>query len=253
MDIFTKMDAREIIRLRLHNTGLSDSPFKSAADAVSHLGAIQAQDFAAAKWALGLRIKNSTEEDIEKAFNEGIILRTHVMCPTWHFVAPEDIHWMLELTTPRVKTLLSRYNRKLELDDALFARSNAAIIKALEGHSSLTRQELKAVLKDTSIETNVQRLAHIIMWSELDGLICSGPRRGKQFTYALLEERVGKAKKLSREQALAKLALKYFTGHGPAQIQDFSWWSGLTVEDARDALDLVKSRLNQVTLDGKTY
>ncbi|HII92043.1 MAG TPA: winged helix DNA-binding domain-containing protein [Methanosarcina sp.] len=253
MDIFTKMDAREIIRLRLHNTGLSDSPFKSAADAVSHLGAIQAQDFAAAKWALGLRIKNSTEEDIEKAFNEGIILRTHVMRPTWHFVAPEDIHWMLELTAPRVKTLLSRYNRKLELDDALFARSNAAIIKALEGHSSLTRQELKAVLKDTSIETNVQRLAHIIMWSELDGLICSGPRRGKQFTYALLEERVGKAKKLSREQALAKLALKYFTGHGPAQIQDFSWWSGLTVEDARDALDLVKSRLNQVTLDGKTY
>lgn len=252
-DIFTKMNPTELIRLRLHNTGLSDSPFKSAAEAVSHLGAVQAQDFAAAKWALGLRIKNSTDEDIEKAFNKGTVLRTHVMRPTWHFVAPEDIRWMLELTAPRVKTLLAHYNRKLELSDALFARSNAAIVKALESHSYLTRQELKTVLMDEGIETNVQRLAHIIMWAELDGFICSGPRRGKQFTYALMEERVGKAKKLSREQALARLALRYFTGHGPAQLQDFSWWSGLTIKDAIDALNLIKSKLDQVTLGGKTY
>lgn len=110
------MNASEIVKLRLHNTGLSHSPFKSAADAVSHLGALQAQNFAAVKWALGLRIKNSTDEDIEKAFNEGTILRTHVMRPTWHFVVPEDICWMLELTAPRVKTLPARYNRKLELN-----------------------------------------------------------------------------------------------------------------------------------------
>jgi hypothetical protein len=247
------MNASEIVKLRLHNTGLSHSPFKSAVDAVSHLGAVQAQNFAAAKWALGLRIKNSTDEDIEKAFNEGTILRTHVMRPTWHFVVPEDIRWMLELTAPRVKTLLAHYNRKLELNDALFAKSNTAIARALQDHTYLTRQELKTVLTNTGIETDVQHLAHIIMWAELDGLICSGPRRGKQFTYALLEERVARAKKLSREQALAKLALNYFTGHGPAQLNDFSWWSGLTVKDARDALDLIKSKLEQATLDGKTY
>jgi hypothetical protein len=247
------MNASEIVKLRLHNTGLSHSPFKSADDAVSHLGAVQAQDFAAAKWALGLRIKNSTDEDIEKAFNEGTILRTHVMRPTWHFVVPEDIRWMLELTAPRVKTLLAHYNRKLELDDALFARSNVAIARALQGHIYLTRQELKIVLANTGIETDVQRLAHIIMWAELEGLICSGPRRGKQFTYALLEERAEKAKKLGREQALAKLALNYFTGHGPAQLKDFSWWSGLTVKDARNAIDLIESKLEQATLDGKTY
>lgn len=247
------MNSSEILKLRLHNTGLSHSPFKSAAEAVSHLGAVQAQDFAAAKWALGLRIKNSTDEDIEKAFNEGTILRTHVMRPTWHFVVPEDIHWMLELTAPRVKALLANYNRKLELDDALFAISNTAIIKALQGHTYLTRKELKAILTKIGIETNVQRLAHIITWAELEGLICSGPRNGKQFTYALLEERVGKAKKLSREQALAKLALNYFMSHGPAQLKDFSWWSGLSIKDARVALDLIKSNLEQATLDGKTY
>lgn len=247
------MNASEIPGLRLQNTGLSHSPFKSPDDAISHLGAVQAQDFAAAKWALGLRIKNSTDEDIEKAFNEGKILRTHVMRPTWHFVMPEDIRWMLELTAPRVKAVLAHYNRKLELDDALFARSNSAIARALQNNTYLTRQELKTVLENTGIKTDVQRLAHIIMWAELDGLICSGPRRGKQFTYALLEERVTKAKKLSREQALAKLALKYFTGHGPAQLKDFSWWSGLTVKDARDALDLIESKLEKATLDGKTY
>ena len=247
------MNASEILKLRLYNTGLSHSPFKNAADAVSHLGAVQAQDFAAAKWALGLRIKNSIDESIEKAFNEGIILRTHVMRPTWHFVVPEDIRWMLELTAPRVKMLLAHYNRKLELDDALFAKSNAAIVKALQGHKYLTRQELKTILTKIGIETNVQRLAHIITWAELEGLICSGPRHGKQFTYALLEERVPKAKKLSREQALAKLALKYFTGHGPAQLKDFFWWSGLADKDARDALDLIKLELEQATFDSKIY
>ena len=247
------MNASEILKLRLYNTGLSHSPFKSAADAVSHLGAVQAQDFAAAKWALGLRIEDSTDEDIEKAFNEGAILRTHVMRPTWHFVVPEDIRWMLELTAPRVKTLLAHYNRKLELDDALLARSNAAIVQALQSHTYLTRQELKAILAKIGIETDVQRLAHIITWAELEGLICSGPRHGKQFTYALLEERVAKVEKLSREQALAKLALNYFTGHGPAQLKDFSWWSGLAVKDAKDALDLIKSELEQATFDGKTY
>lgn len=249
----THMNASEISRLRLHNTGLSRSPFKSPVDAVSHLGAVQAQDFAAAKWALGLRIKNSTDEDIEKAFNEGKILRTHVMRPTWHFVAPEDIRWMLELTAPRVKAVLAHYNRKLELDDALFARSNSAITRELQNNTYLTRQELKTVLANTGIETDVQRLAHIIMWAELDGLICSGPRRGKQFTYALMEERVAKAKKLSREQALSKLALSYFTGHGPAQLKDFSWWSGLTVKDSRYSLDLIESKLEKATINGKTY
>ena len=247
------MNTSEILKLRLYNSGLSNSQFKSAVDAVSHSGAVQAQDFSAAKWALGLRIKNSTDEDMEKAFNDGTILRIHVMRPTWHFVMPEDIRWMLELTAPRVKTLLANNNRKLGLDEALFARSNSAIVKALEGRTYLTRQELNAILADTGIGTDVQRLAHIITRAELDGLICSGPRRGKQFTYALLDERVGRSIRRSREQSLAELALRYFTSHGPAQLKDFSWWSGLTEKDARAALDMIKSGLNPTILNGKTY
>jgi hypothetical protein len=247
------MNASEILSLRLHNTGLRHSPFISAADAVTHLGAVQAQDFAAAKWALGLRIKNATDEEIENAFNAGTILRTHVMRPTWHFVRPEDIRWMLEVTAPRVKSLLAPYNRRLGLDDALFARSNAAILRALEGRNYLTRQELKTVLADTGIVTDVQRLSHILARAELDRLICSGPRRGKQFTYALMEERVPTTEPVEREPAIAKLALTYFTSHGPAQLKDFAWWSGLTARDAKAALGLISSHLLRAESGGRIF
>jgi hypothetical protein len=247
------MNAAEILRLRLYNTGLSQSPFRSAAEAVSHLGAVQAQDFTAAKWALGLRIKNSRDSDIERAFNEGSILRTHVLRPTWHFVPPSDIRWMVALTAPRVKAVLAHYNRKLGLDEALFARSNAAIVDALEGHNYQTRQELKLILADIGIPTDVQRLAHIISWAELDGLICSGPRRGNQFTYALLDERAPEAGTLGREESCARLALAYFTSHGPAQVKDFSWWSGLNVKDAGKAFDAVKSGLQKTEVKDKMY
>lgn len=247
------MNTSDILKLRLFNTGLSISPFRNAVEAVSHLGAVQAQEFSAAKWSLGRRIRNSTNEEIEKAFNDGKILRIHVMRPTWHFVLPEDIRWMTELTAPRLKSLLKNNNQKLGLDDGLFARSNAAIVRALEGHNYLTRQELKAIVADTGIVTDVQRLSHIVTRAELDGLICSGPKRGKQFTYALRDERVEGSSMPDREQALEKLAMRYFTGHGPAQLKDFSWWSGLAEKDARYALDRIKSGLNQVELDKKTY
>jgi hypothetical protein len=243
----------DILKLRLTNTGLSQSQFKNPYEAVSHLGAVQAQDYGAAKWSLGLRIKDSVDQDLEKAFNEGSILRVHVMRPTWHFVIPENIRWMVELTAPRVKQALSPSNRKLELDDTLFKRTNSAIVKALRGHNYLTRQELNSILTKMGIRTDVQRLAHIIARAELDGLICSGPRRGKQFTYALVDERAANSPKISREQAMAKLALHYFTSHGPAQIEDFSWWSGLTVKDTKPVLELIKSELNQETIKGKTY
>jgi len=247
------MNTLDIPLLRLQNTGLSDSPFPTAASAVSHLGAFQAQDFAAAKWGLGLRIRGSTDKDIEEAFNRGEILRTHVMRPTWHFVLPGDIHWMVELTAPRVKAILAHYDRKLGLDDDLYARSNAAIVRALEGHTHLTRQDLKTVLEGVGIRTDVQRLAHIISRAELDGLVCSGPRRGKQFTYALLDERVEHPRRIPKEEALARLALAYFTSHGPAQLADFSWWSGLDRVDAKSGLDSVSSKLNKATIDGRTY
>ena len=218
------------------------------------LGAVQAQDYAGAKWALGLRMQRPRDADIEAAFSDGTILRTHVMRPTWHFVAPEDIRWMLALTAPRVSAAMAPYNRRLELDATVFRRSQRAMVRALRGGRQLTRQELKVVLVQAGVHADgVQRLAHIVMQAELDAVICSGARRGKQFTYALLDERVPMARARSHDDSIAELARRYFNSHGPAQLHDFAWWSGLSVADARAGLAAVDRELARETIDGRTY
>jgi hypothetical protein len=247
------MTLNDIAQLRLHNQHLLDQKFQSPHEAVSYLGGVQSQDYFAASWSLGQRIENATDKVIDEAFNEGKILRTHVMRPTWHFVAPEDIRWMQEITSPRVKQFMNHYNRKLELDDKLFAKTTATIVKVLKEKKHATRQELKAALTDIGIKTDVQRLAHIVMWAELDAVICSGPRIGKQFTYALLDERAPKGKVLDHDEARAELAKRYLTSHGPVQVKDFAWWSGLTMKDAQEGINMVKSKFEEETIDGKTY
>ena len=239
---------------RLHSQLISQRTFEKLGDVVQWLGAVQAQDYAAAKWALGLRLQGATDDDIEQAFAAGALLRTHLMRPTWHFVSPADIRWILALTAPRVNAVNVSWYRKLELDDALFMRSNAVLAKALQGGKQLTRPELVSVLKLTGIATDdIQRFTSIMMRAELDGFVCSGARRGKQFTYALLDERAPQARTLDRDEALAELAKRYFTSHGPATLQDFVWWSGLAVADARAGLEMVTSQLMYEVVDGQAY
>jgi len=244
----------DIAHQRLLNQQIAQTTFTQPAELVAWLGAVQSQDYAGAKWALGLRLQGVADDDIEHAFTAGAILRTHVMRPTWHFVAPADIRWLLALTAPRVNALNAYYYRKLELDQALFTRSNAALIKALQGGKQLMREELRTVLQQASIATDdLLRCSLIIMRAELDGIICSGARRGKQFTYALLDERAPHAKPLERDAALAELARRYYTSHGPATLKDFVWWSGLTTADARSGLETVKAQLIHEVRDGQTY
>ena len=233
----------DVVHQRLHNQKLSSSEFKNPADVVRWLGAVQAQEFESAKWALALRMRNATKAAIETAYNEGKILRTHVMRPTWHFVAAEDIRWLLELTAPRVNIKAGPYYRKYELDAAIFRRSNTALTKALGDGKYLTRAALKAVLNKAGVAVDDPiRLVHVLFRAELDGVICSGPVEGKQLTYALLEERVPATKPLDRDEALAELTRRFFMSHGPATLQDFTWWSGLTVGDAKRGIALIDSQ-----------
>lgn len=244
----------DIAHHRLHNQRIAGEPFEKPEEAVNWLVAVQAQDYPAAQWALGLRSRDARDSDIEKAFTDGIILRTHVMRPTWHFVMPADIRWLLALTAPRVNALNAHYYRKLELDDALLARSGDLIAKALQGGKQLTRTELGAMLGQAGIDTQDNlRLTYIVMHAELAGIICSGARRGKQFTYALLDERAPGARTLERDEALAELTLRYFTGHAPATLKDYVWWSGLATADAKAGLEMVKSQLIEEVVDGQTY
>jgi hypothetical protein len=239
---------------RLQNQHLIKPALKDPAQVVQMLGAVQSQDFAGAKWALSMRLKeNASDESIEQAFTEGKILRTHVLRPTWHFLAPADIRWILELTAPRVHAMNAYYYRQLELDKAVFQKSNKVIVKALEGNKHLTRVELASALKKAGILANNLRLTYLMMYPELEGIICSGPRRGKQFTYALLDERVRPVKALKRDEALAELVRRYFSTRGPATLQDFAWWSGLTLADAKRGIEMVGSEFTHRIVEGKTY
>jgi hypothetical protein len=243
-----------ITSARLANQRLSGTGFARPEDVVSWLGAVQAQDYPGAKWALALRMNRASASMIDSAFAAGTILRTHVLRPTWHFVAPADIRWMLALSKSRISVAMAPYNRRLELDATVFRRSRRAIARALRGGVQLTRQELKAVLQGAGINPgSIQRLAHIVIQAELDGVICSGAARGSQSTYALFEERVPASRPLARDQALEELARRYFASHGPAQLRDFAWWAGLTLGDARAGVAMAERDLVQDTVDGKTY
>ena len=242
-----------LVAHRLHSQRLADPRCRRAADVVRWFGAVQAQEFGPAKWGLGLRADGLGEEDVDAAFDRGLILRTHVMRPTWHFVPAADIRWMLELTAPRVSAMMRSYNRRLELDARTFARGHDAIARALEGGRFLTRTELAGVLAHAGIEARGQRLGHLVMQAELDRVVCSGPRRGRQFTYALFSERAPRAAARTRDEALAELARRYFRSHGPASLRDFGWWSGLTMADVRAAVSLARPAVREITVDGQSF
>lgn len=248
------MTHSDIVLRRLHNQHISNPANRSAGALLGTLVAVQAQEYAGAKWGLGLRTSGANEAEIEEAFNSGAILRTHLMRPTWHFVAPEDIRWLLALTAPRVEMANGSMYRKMELDEKTFRRSNDAIARSLQGGNQLTRDELRERLAAAGIATSgEQRMAYLMMHAELQGVVCSGARRGRQFTYALLEERVPPAPQLDRDEARARLASRYFKSRGPATVHDFAKWSGLTVSDARRGLDTVQEELAHETVEGTMY
>jgi hypothetical protein len=238
---------------RLNAQRLTGKPFASPVDAVRALTAVQSQDFGGGKWALGLRTRGVTEADLDRLFDDGAILRTHVLRPTWHFVLPEDIRWLLELTGPRITRALAGRHRELELDANVVARASAAIVRALAGGRHLTRPELGEVLSKARISPEGQRLPHLLSHAELEGLITSGARRGKVHTYALLEERAPNSRRLRPDAAVAELTVRYFKSHGPAQLQDFAWWSGLTLTDARQGIAVAGKSLQHQAIDGKEY
>jgi len=246
------MNDLEIARQRLYNQRISGEKFKKTADVVKYLGAVQAQDYAGAKWALGLRLQKSSDSSIDKAMANGDIIRTHVLRPTWHFITPADASWMIDLTAPRINAAAGTWFRKLKLDNAVFRQSNDALAKALEGGKQLNRAEVMAVLNHAGVATDDLRFIHLLMRAELDKVICSGGRQGKQFTYALFDDRVPPCT-LPKEEALAELALRYFISRGPATLQDFTWWSGLATVDAKLGLEIAKPHLAKMNVESREY
>src|SRR5262249_18116659 len=248
------MTSSDIARLRLHNQHIARATFEQPGDVVSWLGAVQAQDYLGALWAVGLRMRNAIEADIERAIAEGTVIRTWPMRGTLHFVAAADVRWMLDLLTPRgVANNAQRLLRQVCLDESGFARSKELFARALQGGKRLTRNAIYKVLEADGVSAAGQRGLHILWRLAQDGFICFGARAGKQQTFALLDEWAPQQSRMSREEALAEIARRYFTSHGPATLQDFAWWSGLTTADASVGLEMAKRRLTPEVINGQNY
>ncbi len=254
-----------IVEQRLRNQFITRASRRSPADIVRWLGAVQAQEYAPAKWALGLRTRDgTTDADVQQALDEGRIVRTHAMRPTWHFVAAEDCRWLLELTAPQVHRRMATYDRRIGLEPPVMRRGTRIVERALRDGQHLTRAELRDRLARSGMALDPMRLAHLLLYAELERAICSGPRRAKQSTYALFDERVPASPRLSRDEAMAELARRYFQSHGPATIRDFVWWSGLRTPDAKRGIDIWsggtwsgrpsgRPKLISTEIDGLTY
>lgn len=247
------MTPKDIANYRLFNQHIASPHLKESGQLVAWLGAMQAQDYAGAKWSIGLRLPDATDTDIEQAIADRTIVRTWPMRGTLHFVAAADVRWLLKLLTPRVIAQTAGRSRQLELDEAIFAHSKQLFAGALQGGKHLTRAEMQQTLEEAGISTAGQRGYHILVRSAQDGLICFGVPQGKQQTFTLLDEWIAPTKALARDEALAELARRYFTGHGPATVHDLARWSGLTLTDARAGLEQVKTQLRQETVNGQTY
>lgn len=247
------MNLTEVAKIRLKSQHIVGGKYKKVKDIVQWMCAMQAQDFAMAKWAIGVRLPGSTIKQIETSIDKAEIIRTHLLRPTWHFASAKDIYWLLELSSPQIWSSSKSRNKQLELTSSVIARSNEVMRKALAPDKHLTRDELIAELLKAKIQTDDNRASHLLLCAELDKIICSGSIKNNKQTFALFDKRVLQRNIFHREEAISKLAKNYFQSHSPATLQDFSWWSGLPAKEARLGLENIKSGLISETIDSLVY
>jgi len=247
------MTFTDIANMRLSSQHLAGNRFTTPGEIAGWMGAIQAQDYLMSRWAVGIRLPGSTENEIEAAASDGQIIRTHLLRPTWHFVSPGDIYWLLQLSAPHLRSVVKRRHTELGLKDHILDKSSDILLDLLSSNNNLTREEIMTEFKKEGIEVDGSKSYHLLAWAEINGLICSGSSKGKKQTYALLKERVPEKESVTREDALTRLAGKYFTSHGPATLKDFAWWSGLSASVARTAIELAEPDLTSAEVDSVKY
>ncbi|WP_276479479.1 winged helix DNA-binding domain-containing protein [Paraflavitalea pollutisoli] len=247
------MTVTAIAQRRLVNQRLFSSSFTEPAEVVHWLGAMQAQDFAGAKWSIGTRLPGITDGAIEQAIDSGKIIRTWALRGTWHWVSPVDVHWMLSFVAPRVHQKYAKHLRDEGIDKAMIRKSHSVLNKSLEGGAALTRDELAELFVKKGIKTSNYGVGYLLLHASQERLICMGPRKGKQFTHVLLDEWAPTAQRFTPDEPLAELARRYFISHGPATAKDFMWWAGITLTEARKGIELVQQELMADNVVGETY
>lgn len=246
------MNRTEISNLRLQNQQVILPTIENPDELVEWMGAIQAQDLPMSLLAVAVRTKNATAKSIEEAFNDGKLIRTHLMRPTWHMVSHRDIYWMLDLTTSQIKRTVGGRHHELELSKEILHKANRLLEKYLP-ETELSREEIKAVFLENNIRTDENRLSHLLFNAEMEQLICNGSLKNRLQTYSLLAEKVPVKITLPREEALIKLGKTFFSSHGPATMADFVWWSGLTMKDIRFVMENLRKEMETFSLGETDY
>jgi hypothetical protein len=244
----------DLLDLRQSNHGLARAAFRKPEDVVAWFGAVQAQDYLGSLWGIGQRTRRATEEDVEAAVERRTIVRTWPMRGTLHFVAAADARWLTQLLAPRVIARnAARWRRDFGVDDALLMRADAVVTRALEGGKRLPRERIYDALESERIRTTASRGLHLLLCLAMRGRLCLAGRVGKLHSFALLDEWIPDSDSFERDAALAELATRYFTSHGPATLRDLAWWAGITVSDARCAIEGAQRRLERESIDGETH
>jgi hypothetical protein len=247
------MTSTELIAKRLTNQQLSFHAFNNVSELAGWMGAMQAQDYNMVKWAIGMRLINGTTNQVEEAINSGQIIRTHLLRPTWHFVSSDDVYWMLQLNAHKIKSSMKARHEFLGLTPEIIKKSQKIIEKMLINADFVERDViLTELIAQKAVKDNLQ-VNHLLTLSEQDGIICSGPEIKNKQSYSLLEKRVPVKNLLSRDESIVRLVRKYFQSHGPATMQDFVWWSGLNVSEAKKGIEANKPDLNSVSFEGSDY
>jgi hypothetical protein len=247
------MDDRAIARWRLHTQRLAGHTYPSPGAVVTGLLAVQAENHPQASWAVATRTTGATASSFAALFDAGVILRTHVLRPTWHYVRPDDIRWLLELTAPRVRRSFRQVQQQTGVDDDSLGRARDIVTGSLMDGVHLTRQALGERLQAAGLPSDGAGLMLVMADAELAGLVCSGPMQGGQHTYALLDERAPGARRIEPDEAIAELTRRYFAGHGPATERDLAYWATLTLAEVRAGLAAVTDQLDRFDHGGRTY
>lgn len=247
------MNISELLHLRMYNHLLSANQLGEASEIVSWMGAMQSQSLDLAKWGIGVRMKDGRVGDINKSLNTAKIIRTHILRPTWHFVSAEDIHWMYDLSNDRLKPIYRSYIKGSGVNEDLVFRIACILDRILSSGEHFTKQELGDLLKIHNLESDSRHLDMAIFYAEIEGILVNGRLKGNKQTFTSFEKWVPRTQTMHRDDALGCLALKFFTSHSPATLDDFVWWSGLTLKECRNAIEMIKDKFVYETINGRLF
>ncbi|WP_291907659.1 winged helix DNA-binding domain-containing protein [Chitinophaga sp. CB10] len=241
----------DIARLRLHAQQITHHSCKTPQALVSYMGPMQAQDYNGGKYAIGVRLPNATLPVVEKAVNQAKIIRTWVFRGTLHLVTPEDIRWMTALVKDRLQQRLRSVEKTLAIKESDYPKIYQLLLREMKGGRQLLKSEIEDLITRHKFHSDYMR--YLLLRASLEGVICHGPLRGKQFTFTLLDEWSPGENNVTTEEALGMLAARYFTSHGPATVADFMTYAGITLREANTGLEIARPALESFTIDKSVW